>query len=142
MIAPQRILTDAPRTVQRVRTATRRRVRRGRRAMHGPLVAVIGFAVVILVPLLVYVSLTANLTSLSFAIARADRERAALTDETQRLDDRIARLTSPDRLAGLALQLKMRDPHVYAVVTLPSTTKVQPKPSGFALLGSWLSGQR
>lgn len=140
MIAPQRIITEAPRRIERARTATRRR-RRSRRAMHGPLVAVIGFAIAILVPLLAYVSLTANLTSLSFAIARADRERAAMTDETQRLDDRIARLTSPDRLAGLAAQLKMRDPHVYAVVNLP-VTKAQPKPSGFALLGSWLSGQR
>jgi hypothetical protein len=134
MIAPQRIV-EAPR-VDRPRKPVRRRARRARRVVHAPGVVVIALVVALLVPLLAYVTLTANLTSLSYAIAREDRERAALVDETQRYDDRIARLESPERLASLAAQLKMHDPHVYAVIALPKP-KVEHQQSGFAFLG-WL----
>jgi hypothetical protein len=133
MIAPQRILAEPPHPPRR-KTGTRRRGRRARRALHLPVVAAIGFACAVLVPLLSYVMLTANLTSLSYAIAREERHRTALVEETQRLDDRIARLQSPERLAALAAQLKMRDPHVYAVVDLPKP-KAAPQPTGFAFLG-------
>ena len=76
--------------------------RRTRRRMHRPVFAVVTLAVAILLPLLAYVTLTANLTSLNYALARAEHKRTALLEETQRLDDRIARLQSPDRLAALA----------------------------------------
>jgi hypothetical protein len=93
----------------------------------------------VLVPLLAYVTLTANVTSLTFAIARTERERTVLVGDTQRLDDRIARLQSPDRLAALAGKLKLHDPHVYAVVRVPEP-KPLPRPTGFALF-AWFSSK-
>jgi cell division protein FtsL len=131
VIAPQELAVE-PRRLERAKTARRRR--RAHRAVRTPIVAIVLLTVAILVPLLTYVTLTANLTSLSFALAREERERNALVEETQRLDDRIARLTSPERLANLAAQLKMRDPHVYAVVRL-TPPKAQPSSNGFAFLG-------
>jgi cytochrome c-type biogenesis protein CcmH/NrfG len=136
VIAPQRILAEPPRRAERVREATRRRTRRARSRLHAPVVAVVGVIVAVLVPLLAYVTLTSNLTSLSYALARQENERAAVLEETQRLDDRIARLRSPDRLAAIAANLKMHDPHVYAVVRVPQP-KAQQRAGGFAFLG-WL----
>lgn len=141
MIAHQQLApAPEPRRVERVRTATRRRTRRTKRATHAPLIGVGVLTLAILVPLLLFVMFTANVTASNYALARAEHERTALMEETQRLDDRIARLQSPERLAALAAQLKMHDPHVYAVVSLPEP-KTQARPSGFAFLGSWFSGK-
>ncbi len=96
-------------------------------------------AVIALIPLLGYVTLTARLTSLNYALVRSDRERTVLAEETQRLDERIARLQSPDRLAALAAKLRLHDPHVYAVVRVPEP-KPLPRPSGFALF-AWFSSK-
>lgn len=136
MIAPQRIVEE-PRRFERVKDATRRRTRRARGKLHAPVVAMIAFVFAILVPLMAYVSLTSNLTSLNYALARAEHQRTNVLEETQRLDDRIARLRSPERLAAIAGSLKMHDPHVYAVVRIPQP-KVQQHASGFAFLG-WLN---
>ena len=141
MIAPQRITTEL-RQVDRARHATRRRARRKGRRVHRPALAVFALAVALLLPLLAYVTLTANVTSLNFALARAERDRTALVEEAQRLDDRAARLQSPERLALLATRLKLHDPHVYAVVRVPEP-KLQPKPTGLAFFGTWFaSGPR
>lgn len=118
-----------------------RRARRNRRRLHRPVAFVLTLVCAILVPLLGYVTLTANLTSLNYALARETREKTALVEETQRLDDRIVQLSSAERLADLAAKLKMHDPHVYAVVSVPEVTPPQPRPTGFALLGSWFNGQ-
>ena len=115
-----------------MRVAPRRR--RKRRAVHPPVAAVLALALAIFVPLLAYVGLTAGVTAQSFALARAERDREALVEETQRLDDRIARLRSPERLANIAAALKLHDPHVYAVVTLPRAKPAEP-PAHFAFLG-------
>jgi hypothetical protein len=138
VIAPQRIVAEPPRRVERIRTATQRRTRRARRRFHAPALAVIGLAVAVLLPLLAYVTLCAEVTSLSFALARTEHDRSALADQSQRLDDQIARLESPDRLSALAAKLHLHDPHVYAVVRIPEP-KVQPSPSGLAFFG-WISG--
>jgi hypothetical protein len=141
-VAPQE---QPPRTapelrrIDRVRHATKRRARRTRRRMHRPALAVITLAIAALVPLLLYVTLTANITSLNFALARASHERATLLEDSQRLDDRIARLQSSERLAALAVKLKLHDPHVYAVVRIPEP-KAQPRPTGLAFFGTWFSG--
>jgi len=149
MIAPQRVAPryEQPqpagpelRRIDRVRHATKRRTRRTRRRLHRPVFAVVTLALAVLVPLLAYVALTASLTSLNYSLARAERERTALVDETQRLDERLARLQSPDRLAALAAKLKLHDPHVYAVVRVPDPKQPQPKPTGLALLGAWFGG--
>jgi hypothetical protein len=136
--APERVVPEL-RRIDRVRHATSHRRRRTRRRMHRPVLAILTVVIAVLVPLLAYVTLTANLTSLNFALARAERERTALVDESQRLDDRIARLQSPERLAALAVKLKLHDPHVYAVVRVPEP-KAQPRPTGLAFFGTWFSG--
>lgn len=136
MIAPQRIIEE-PRAFERVKDATRRRTRRARGKLHAPFLAMIAVVFAILVPLMAYVTLTSNVTSLNYALARAERQRTNILEETQRLDDRIARLRSPDRLAAIAASLKMHDPHVYAVVRIPQP-KAQQHASGFAFLG-WLN---
>ncbi len=138
---PRRARPERPRS-DRARHAARRRKHRTRRAMHRPAIAMILLAFAVLIPLLIYVTLTANLTSLNFALSRAEHERTALSTETQRLDDKIAGLQSPERLAALAASLKLHDPHVYAVVRLPDPKQPQPRPTGIALLGAWFSGAR
>ena len=126
-----------PRHAEQIRSATKRRVRRSRRRVHRPVFAVIMLASVVLVALLAYVTCTANITSLNYAVSRTQHERAALIEDSQRLDDRIARLKSPERLAQLAAQLRMTDPHVYAVVAVPEP-KLQPQARGIAFFG-WIA---
>jgi hypothetical protein len=138
MIAAQRAVPE-PRRIVYVRDATIQRQRRTRRRMRAPVLAMLTLTLAALVPLLAYVTLTANLTSLNYALARTDTERMALLEDSQRLDERIARLQSPDRLAALAGKLKLHDPHVYAVVRVPDP-KPQPRPTGFALF-AWFSSK-
>ena len=135
-VAPQPI--PELRRIDRVRHATQRRTRRTRRRLHRPVFAVVALALAVLVPLLAYVTLTANVTSLSFAIVRADRERTALANDAQRLDNTIAKLQSPERLAALAGKLHLHDPHVYAVVRIPEP-RAQPRPTGLAFFGTWFA---
>ncbi|HWT04922.1 MAG TPA: hypothetical protein VN224_04125 [Xanthomonadales bacterium] len=139
MIAAQRMPESEPRRVVHVRAATIRRVRRTRRRMRAPVLAMLTLTLAALVPLLGYVTLTSRLTSLNYALVRTDLERIALLEDTQRLDERIAHLQSPDRLAALAAKLKLHDPHVYAVVRVPEP-KPQPRPTGFALF-AWFSSK-
>ena len=139
MNAAQRAPLPEPRRVVHVRAATIRRVRRTRRKMRAPVLAMLTLTLVALVPLLGYVTLTSRLTSLNYALVRTDLQRTALLEDTQRLDERIARLQSPDRLAALAGKLKLHDPHVYAVVRVPEP-KPQPRPTGFALF-AWFSSK-
>ncbi len=145
MIAAQQVAPEprrsAPHHTERVRTTAERRVRRTRRRRHKPVFAVLTLAVIALLPLLTYVKITANITSITYAIVRADADRTALADETQRLDERIVRLQSPERLAALAAKLQMHDPHVYAVVTLPEPKPAQPRPAGLAFLGGWFGSR-
>jgi hypothetical protein len=136
MIAQPKVAAP-PRHVERVRRATKRRVRRTRARSHRPVVAVLTLALLAFVPLLAYVKLTSDLTSMNYALASTERERTLLLDDSQRLEDTIARLKSPERLAQLATQLKMHDPHVYAIVQLP-VPKIQPKPTGIAFFG-WIT---
>ena len=139
MNAAQRAPLPEPRRVVHVRAATIRRVRRTRRRMRAPVLAMLTLTLMALVPLLGYVTLTSRLTSLNYALVRTDLQRTSLLEDTQRLDERIARLQSPDRLAALAGKLKLHDPHVYAVVRVPEP-KPQPRPTGFALF-AWFSSK-
>ena len=145
MIAERQVATEPRRAdarrAEHVRTSAERRVRRTRRRMHKPVLKVLTLALGVLVLLLAYVTLTTNVTSLTYAVARADRDRTALVDDTQQLDDSIVRLKSPERLAALAAKLKMHDPHVYAVVTLPEPKAAQPPPTGLAFFGGWFGSR-
>ena len=91
---------------------------------------------IVLVPVMIYVLLMGNLTALNFSLAHATQQKAALVEETMRLDDRIAQLQSRDRLADLAVRLHMHDPHAYAVVDVPGPV-VAPPSNGIAFLGAF-----
>ena len=144
MIAPELLepLPEPPRKqlrrVDRARHATRRRTRRARRRLNRPVFAVLTLACVVLAMMLAYVQLTAAVTSSTYRLAQAHRERAELVSETMQNDETIAQLQSPERLAAIAAKLHMHDPHVYAVVRLPDP-KPQPKPTGLAFFGSWFA---
>lgn len=141
MIA-QRQLEPKPR-VRNVRTARvasqqrREKTNKQRHAHLGRFVALLGAVVVLLMG---YVMLMANLTSLNYAVARADHERIALQDQTSRLDDRLAMLSSQERLAAIAAKLGMRDAQAYAIVQLPQPERParQPRIAVLSALGGWL----
>jgi cell division protein FtsL len=141
MIQPQvRRVEDAPRTSHvRVREATRRRTTRARRRGVVGFVRVTAIVAAIVAPFIVYVMLMAHLTSLGDRVARASAERAALVEETARLDDTIAVLTSQERLAAIAQKLGMREAHVYASVVLPAPPEPSAAPKGIAFLGPWFA---
>ena len=131
-----------PRHVERGRSATKRRFRRAHRRSYAAFLRVGALAAVFVLPLMLYVMLTANLTSLNYKLARVEEQKIALQAETMRQDDRIAKLESRERLAALAVTLKMHDPQVYAVISLPATRPASAAPRGIALLGAmnqWLS---
>jgi uncharacterized membrane protein YgcG len=112
-----------PRNVRTAKHATQRRISRKERARYIGLVRFCGVLAVALSLVMIYVMLTARLTSLNYSMAKAQRERVALLAETARLDDRLAALRSDDRLAALAARMHMQDPQQFAVVTLPAPAR-------------------
>ena len=80
---------------------------------------------------MLYVMLTARLTSLNYAVAKAEQQRSTLQAQTARLDDQLASLKSDDRLAKVAAQLHMADPTQFAMVSLPAPAR-DPAPSRLA----------
>ena len=109
-----------PRTAK---SATQRRVSRAARARYSGLMKFCGVLTIGLTLVMGYVTLTARLTSLNYAGARAQRERAELQSQTAQLDERLAALRSDDRLARVAAQLHMSDPQQFAIVTLPAQAR-------------------
>jgi hypothetical protein len=101
-----------------VRAATRRRIARKARARYTGVTRAFGALTLILALLMGYVVLTASLTGLSYAVARAKATRETLQEETMRLDDRIAAQRSDDRLSQLAVRLGMTEPQRFAVVRI------------------------
>jgi hypothetical protein len=104
---------------RQARAATHRRIDKKSRARYTNILRVSGVLLVVLVFLMGYVVLTSSLTGLGYAVANAEHQREKLEAQTMRLDDRIAALTSDDRLAAVAARLHMREPQQFAVVTLP-----------------------
>jgi cell division protein FtsB len=143
MIALQAIEPEPqPRQVERGRSATRERIRRARRHNYFVFLRVGAIAAALVLPLMLYVMLTANLTTLNYKLARVQAQKSALLAETMRQEDRIAKLESRERLLKIAARLHMHDPGMYAVVTLPAAPQAAPPPHGVALLGAmnqWLS---
>lgn len=123
--------------------ATRRRFARAQRRGYAAFARVAAIGAVFVLPLMLYVMLTANLTGLNYTLARVQAQKTALLAQTMRQDDRIAKLESRERLAALAVQLKMHDPQTYAVVSVPpAQTAPAPRAGGVALLGAvgqWLN---
>lgn len=114
--------TGARPRISNVRTAkhaTQRRISRKERARYAGLLRFCAGLGVALTLVMLYVMLTARLTSLNYAVAKAERERATLQAQAARLDDRLAALSSDDRLASVAAKLHMQDPQQFAIVSLP-----------------------
>lgn len=109
---------NSPRGTRTARAATARRISRKERARYVSLARFCSGLAVALLLVMTYVQLTARLTGLNYAVARAQRERATLLAESGRLDDRLAVLRSDDRLAAVAGRLGMREPQQFAVVAL------------------------
>ena len=72
----------------------------------------------VLAPVMLYVMLTSNLTSLNYALASAQTQKLKVQGDVQRLDDRIAYLQSRERLLQVASKLGMKDASQYAIVSL------------------------
>jgi hypothetical protein len=125
MIAPRRL--EPPKRIANARAArgaTHRRIDMKSRARYAGVARVFAVLVVVLLFLMGYVVLTSSLTGLSYAVAKARHDRAELQAETMRLDDRIAALSSDDRLSALAARMNMHEAQQFAVVTLPSVKAV------------------
>lgn len=106
--------------VRTARNATQRRVSRAARARYSTLLQFCTALGVVLVLVMGYVTLTARLTSLNYAVAKAQLERSTLQSQTARLDDEVAKLSSDDRLAQVAAKLHMQYPQQFAQVSLPA----------------------
>ena len=114
---PERI-----RNPRAARSATSARIVRNSRARYNTIVRTSVLLGIVLVTLMGYVMLTSNLPGLSYAASKAEHDREALAEEDARLDDRIAALSSDDRLATLASRLGMHEPRPqqFALVKLPA----------------------
>lgn len=140
MIAPNALPQTPNRSRERARSASRQRARRAKRRSYSGFLRVATGVALLALPVMVYVMLTAHMTSLNYALAHASVHKSQLLEETARLDDRIAHLDSREHLAAIAAQLNMHDAREYAVVTLPDVAP-KPSPHGIAFLGSvgdWL----
>ena len=140
MIAPKAFPTPTPAREPRhrhvvARHAAQRRARRNRVRGYAIVARIVAAFCVLLVPVLVYVMLMANLTGLNYTLARETQAKLDLLEETQRLDDQIAHLGSRERLAALAATMRLHDPHEYAVVAVPKPAATAP-PNGIAFLGA------
>jgi len=112
------------------------RRRRSLFAHYGSSARVLSIVALVLAPVMVYVMLTSNLTSLNYALANAESQRTVLQQDVQRLDDQVAHLESRERLAQVAAQLGMRDPTRFEIVTLAPPAHDE-ETGGLAFLG-WL----
>ena len=122
MIAAQRVPLQQKPRVNNVRTAKQATQRRRAHTVRSRYAAIWRFSVLLVAGLAVvmlYVMGTARVTSLNYAVARAERERAQLQSDTLRLDDQLAQLRSEQRLAAVAAKLQMREPQEFALVKLP-----------------------
>lgn len=122
-LAAPRVETARQPRVANVRSAKNATQKRRAHAVRSRYATISRFSAALvagLVLVMTYVMLTANLTSLNYAVARAERERAGLQSDTMRLDDRLAQMKSDARLARVATTLHMRDPQQFALVKMPA----------------------
>ncbi|MFY9780982.1 MAG: hypothetical protein WAJ85_10800 [Candidatus Baltobacteraceae bacterium] len=114
------------------RTAARLRRSRTRRLRYRGVVRILVTLGVVTVLVVFYLGLAANVMRLNYALGKVATERAQLLDRTSRLDEQIARLESPERLAAVAAELGMRQPATFADVSLPvSAPRTQPRGVAF-----------
>jgi hypothetical protein len=118
------------------RNAVVRRRKKTQQLRYAGLFRILAFVGVSTLCVFVYLGLMANVTRMNYELSHNAIDRAKLLDETARLDDRIARLETRERLAEFALRLHMREPQTFAEVTLPPEA-VAPPGHRLALL-DWL----
>jgi cell division protein FtsL len=122
------------------RTATQTRIVKNTRARYGSITRIVVGLSIALVAVMTYLALLSNTTSLSYALTKAQRQRDALQEQTARLDDRMAQLTSEERLAAIAAKLKMHDPQRFAVVRIEPAPHVASHFPVFDTIAAWFGG--
>jgi cell division protein FtsL len=120
------------------RTATQNRIVKNTRVRYDGIIRIAGVLAVLLLGMMTYVMLLSNATSLTYALAKAQHQRDSLQEQTARLDDRIAQMSSEERLAAIAAKLDMHDPQSYALVRLPAQPLVASRFPVFDSIAAWL----
>ena len=143
MIQP-RFLEEQPRIAnpRSARNASQTRKVRNQRARYTSLTRVGAVLAVALVLLMGYVMLTSNMTSLTYAVAKAHHDREVLSEETARLDDRLIAMRSEERLAKVAAKLNMHEPAQFAVVKFQTPALARHAFPVFASLAGWFGRER
>jgi cell division protein FtsL len=143
MIAMRAPQPEPPaRQFERGRNATHGRRRRARRRAAIAFARVVAVAAAVVLPIMLYVMLTANITTINYKLARAQAHKTELLALTMRQEDQIAKLESRERLAQIAARLGMHEPQTFAVAALPADPGPPPAARGVALLGAmntWLT---
>ncbi len=128
---------ERPRTGTRAgRGAVSRRRARTRQLRNAGFTRLFSTVFVVTLAVVIYLGLMANVTRMNYGLTKAAREKAQLVDATSRLDDRIARLESRERLDALARRLGMRESQSFIAVTVPPEQHPQVE-RGLAFL-TWL----
>ena len=128
---------ERPRTGTRAgRGAVSRRRARTRQLRNAGFKRLFSTVFVVTLAVVVYLGLMANVTRMNYGLAKAAREKAQLVDATSRLDDRIARLESRERLGAVAGRLGMRESQSFIAVNVPPEHRAE-APHGLAFL-TWL----
>ncbi len=122
------------------RNATQTRIVKNARARYGTIFRIVGGLSAALLVLMLYVMLLSNATSLSYSLDRARHERGKLQEETARMDDRIAKMSSDERLASIAAKLKMTDPQTFAIVQLAPPPVTASRYPVFDSIAAWFGG--
>jgi len=139
VVPPAVVVVEPPRRAasRSARTATGNRRRHRQRARYAFVTRLATSVAVVTFFVVAYLALMANVTRMNYELTSNAKLEAQLAEESGRLDDQIARLESPERLAVAAAQLGMHDPQTFALVALPPPAAAAPAPRGIALLG-WL----
>jgi uncharacterized glyoxalase superfamily metalloenzyme YdcJ len=119
------------------RTATQTRIVKNTRARYGSIVRIVAGLAITLAGVMTYLGLLSNATTLSYALAKAQHKRDALQEQTSRLDDRIAQMSSEERLAAIATKLHMRDPQTFAIVRMEPPPVVASHFPVFDSIAAW-----
>ncbi len=104
-----------PRQARGATDARRKHHHKTRYASITRFCVVLGIASVLLIG---YVTMTSNLTGMTYAVAKADVQRLQLQGATARLDDRLSGLRWQERLATFAARLGMKDPQQFALIRI------------------------
>ncbi len=119
------------------RFAVDRRRSRTRRARYAALVRIFAGITALVLVVVVYLALMANVTRMSYELAKLAKQRATLIDVTSTNDEAIANASSSERLRAIAHRLQMHEPLTFAAVALPRDRPARAPSGGIAFLG-WL----